>query len=98
MLLIDESKLDKKALDNLFMLYYTKVDRAVVSTTEYKEFIKSSMALENELMQTLSKEEKLILEKLLILREESCDLMRQGYFNEGVKQGVKLMQEIYSSK
>lgn len=98
MILIDENCLSDEALENFFMLYYTKVDRAVVSTEEYRQFINSSTALEMELMPVLSKEDKLTLEKLLLLSTETNDLMRKGYFKEGVNQGVKLMLEIYSSK
>lgn len=97
MQIIDKNQLNESSLDNLFMLYFSKVDSDVTLLEDYIENSKKAGALEEELRETLNNKQIQDLEELTILLNKVSFTMHRAYFKEGFVQGMKLLLEVSSS-
>lgn len=95
---VEVDDLNDELLNNLFMVYHTKVFRTVAKLDEYREELTKFKNLENTFMEHSTKEQYELLDKITIQLDEIHYCMNRGYFKEGFIQGVRLMQETSSNK
>lgn len=94
MLLIDKNDLEDSALENLFMLYSTKVECDVASCEEYRKIQYEICSLEEQVKANLNQTQLLHYDKILSELDNSNAMMYEAHFKEGFVQAVRLMSEI----
>lgn len=95
MQIINEFYLKDSVIENLFMVYYSKVDNSKSAEQEYKDKSLTNTKLIDDLMEKLSDEEKKEFDNVLNSIYDLNFSMNKGFFKEGFIQGSKMMQEIY---
>lgn len=95
MISIDEKDLSDSVIDNLSMVYYSKVDSDMLKCEEYEKKQEVCSNLEDAFRETLSKEQQKELYKLTQSINKINFKFNKAYFKEGFIQGVNLMLEIH---
>lgn len=94
MLMINEEYISESVLDNLFMVYCSKIDKAVNSQPVIKEKQDNLCKIEEKLFQNLNQEEKQDIEEYLNKLNDINFNINKGFFKEGIIQGAKLIHEL----
>lgn len=97
MVTTDKEKLYDSIIDNLFMVYYDKIDCELIKSKECEEKEIISFDLEKSFRETLSKEQEKEFYKLTQSIYNVNFSQNKGYFKEGFFLGAKLFLEIISS-
>lgn len=94
MQMINEEHINDSVLDNLFMVYCSKIDNKVNFQPDIKEKQEALYKIEEKLLQNLNQEDKKDFEEFLIKLNDINFNINKGFFKEGIIQGAKLKKEL----
>lgn len=79
------------------MVYFSTIDKEISIEKEYKNIAELYISLEDDFIQKLSDDDRLKYNNILKQINDLNFKMNKRCFNEGFKQGAKLMQELQST-
>ncbi|MBQ8868275.1 MAG: hypothetical protein IJ027_00960 [Oscillospiraceae bacterium] len=83
-------------LKKLYNGHINVVEKAIKKGSEYDRLNELSSEIEDRLIETISKQEKQLYEKIIELRFNQEDILLEETFTEGVRIGALIMLEVLS--
>ena len=85
-------------IENIIQFLYEQVQMRKRTSPKYKETSKVYSSKRNEFEQTLDKEQKLLLDEILLLKGDTDIQEMKEYFEQGFLFSAKLIMEVYNGK
>lgn len=83
-------------IESIIQFLYEQIQMRKKTSPKYKEIAKVYSTKRNEFEATLDKEQKLMLEELLLLKGDTDIQEMKEYFEQGFLFSAKLIMEIYN--